>query len=60
MNALFIVAGRGIEPGRKIDLVENIDIAPTAAFLLGETYPHGDGKILKQIFTDKFLSDEQK
>ena len=60
MNALFIVAGRGIEPGRKIDLVENIDIASTAAFLLGETYPHGDGKILKQIFTDKFLSDEQK
>ncbi len=60
MNALFIVAGRGIERGRKIDLVENIDIAPTAAFLLGETYPHGAGKILKQIFTDKFLADEQK
>lgn len=60
MNAVFIAAGRGIQPGRKIELVENIDIAPTAAFLLGENYPHADGKILKQIFTDKFLSDERK
>ncbi len=60
MNAVFIAAGRGIERGRKVALVENIDIAPTSAFLLGEKYPHGGGKILKQIFTAKFLSDDQR
>lgn len=60
MNAIFIAAGRGIQPGRKINLVENVDIAPTAAFLLGENFPHADGKILKQIFSKKFLSDERK
>ena len=49
MNALFIASGRGIAKGKKIGVVENIDIAPTAAYLLGENFPNTDGKLLKQI-----------
>lgn len=49
MNALFIASGRGIAKGKRIEVVENIDIAPTAAYLLGEDFPGAEGKILKQI-----------
>lgn len=49
MNAIFVAAGRGIAKGKKIGLVENIDVAPTVAFLLGEKLPGADGKVLKQI-----------
>jgi predicted AlkP superfamily pyrophosphatase or phosphodiesterase len=52
MNALFIAAGRGIAKGKTIGLVENIDIAPTAAYLLGENFPNADGKVLKQILVN--------
>lgn len=49
MNAMFIAAGRGIAKGKKIDLIENIDVAPTIAYLLGEKFSDADGKVLKQI-----------
>jgi hypothetical protein len=48
MNAVFIANGRGIATGKKIRAISNLDIAPTAAFLLGEKFP-ADGKVLKQI-----------
>ena len=50
MNALFIAAGRGIAKGKRIGLVENIDVAPTVAFMLGEKFG-ADGKVLKQILS---------
>ena len=46
MNAVFIAAGRGIKPGTKLPMVENIDVAVTAAKLLGVTLPGADGKSL--------------
>ncbi|MBL9092774.1 MAG: alkaline phosphatase family protein [Planctomycetaceae bacterium] len=47
MNALCIVAGRGIRSGVKLEGVENIDVAPTAARLLGlEAFP-ADGRSLE-------------
>jgi hypothetical protein len=52
MNAMFVAAGRGIAKGKKIGLVENIDVAPTVAFLLGEKLPGADGKVLKQILAN--------
>ncbi len=53
MNAVFIAAGRGIQKGKRIGGVENIDVAPTAAYLLGENFSRADGKVLKQILTDQ-------
>jgi predicted AlkP superfamily pyrophosphatase or phosphodiesterase len=49
MNALFVASGRGIAKGKKIGLVENINVAPTIAYLLGEQLPNVDGKVLKKI-----------
>lgn len=49
MNAMFIASGRGIATGRQIGLIQNIDVAPTVAHLLGETFPDVDGKVLEEI-----------
>ena len=35
MNALFIASGRGIKRGVKLDVIRNVDVAPTIATLLG-------------------------
>src|SRR5439155_12447183 len=35
IQAIFIAWGRGIRPGVKLDVVENVDVAPTIAALLG-------------------------
>lgn len=48
MNAVFIAAGRDIQKGKRIDVIDNLDVAPTAAYLLGEKFPC-DGKLLEQI-----------
>lgn len=49
MNALCVVAGRGIRPGSSVREAENIDIAPTAARLLGlENFP-ADGRPLEEL-----------
>jgi hypothetical protein len=46
MNALCVLSGQGIRPGVQLERVENIDIAPTIAQLLGiENFP-ADGKAL--------------
>ncbi len=49
MNALFVAVGRGIKRGVKIGIVDNRDVAPTMAHLLGQTMPSADGKVLKEI-----------
>jgi arylsulfatase A-like enzyme len=49
MNALFIAAGRGIKPCTRVKLVENVDIAPTAAHLLGFEMPNVEGKVMTEI-----------
>lgn len=51
MNAIFIVWGKNVPAGKKIGLTENVDLAPTTAYLLGEEFPNSEGKILKEIFT---------
>ena len=52
MNALFVVSGRGVKPGVQLDQVNNVDIAPTIAHLLGLTMPGVEGKVLKEILTE--------
>jgi predicted AlkP superfamily pyrophosphatase or phosphodiesterase len=49
IQALFIAAGRGIKPGVKLEAVDNVDVAPTAAALLGVTLKNVDGRVLTEI-----------
>jgi arylsulfatase A-like enzyme len=49
MNAVFVAWGRGIKKGGKVGVVDNIDVAPTAAHLLGQELKNTDGKVLREI-----------
>jgi predicted AlkP superfamily pyrophosphatase or phosphodiesterase len=49
MNAAFVAWGRGIKPGVKLGLIDNIDVAPTMATLLGQKMPGADGKVLQEM-----------
>jgi arylsulfatase A-like enzyme len=51
MNAVFVAWGRGIKPGAKLDLVQNIDIAPTIARLLEVELPNAQGRPLREILS---------
>jgi predicted AlkP superfamily pyrophosphatase or phosphodiesterase len=46
MDALFIATGYGIAAGTKLDRIENVDVAPTLARLLGVALPSAKGKPL--------------
>jgi predicted AlkP superfamily pyrophosphatase or phosphodiesterase len=52
LQSLFIASGRGIKAGVKLDSVDNLDIAPTAARLLGIEMKAVDGKVLTSILND--------
>jgi len=49
MKALCVLSGAGIRPGSHLPTIENIDIAPTIADLLGLKYTNTDGKPLKSV-----------
>jgi predicted AlkP superfamily pyrophosphatase or phosphodiesterase len=49
LQSLFIASGRGIKPGVTLESVDNIDIAPTAARLLGVELKGMDGRVLTEI-----------
>lgn len=49
MLALFVAAGRGIEPGVRLDVIDATAVAPTAARLLGVELKGADGKVLTDI-----------
>jgi len=49
MNAIFIAWGRGIRMGARVDLIRNVDVAPTAAALLGLKLEGVDGKVVTAI-----------
>jgi predicted AlkP superfamily pyrophosphatase or phosphodiesterase len=51
LYATFVAWGFGIKPGTKIHEIKNVDVAPTAASLLGITIPNADGRVLKEILT---------
>jgi predicted AlkP superfamily pyrophosphatase or phosphodiesterase len=52
MQAPFIVSGRRIKRGTKLGLIDNLDLAPTIAELLGQHLPAAIGKPLREIFRD--------
>jgi predicted AlkP superfamily pyrophosphatase or phosphodiesterase len=49
MNAVFVAAGRGVRVGARIGTVENVDLAPTVARLLGLEMPGVDGKVMADV-----------
>lgn len=51
MNAAFVAWGRGIKPGTKLGVINNVDVAPTMAKLLGQKLPDTDGRVLEEMLT---------
>ena len=51
IRALFIAAGRGIKNGVTLDVIDSVDVAPTAARLLNVELPDADGKVLSEILS---------
>ena len=49
IRALFIAYGRGIKPGVVLESMHTIDIAPTAARLLGVDLKDVEGRVLSEI-----------
>jgi len=49
MHATFVAAGAGIKPGVRLKTIENIDVAPTIARLLGVPLPTAEGRTLTEI-----------
>jgi predicted AlkP superfamily pyrophosphatase or phosphodiesterase len=51
LSALFIASGAGIAPGVKLGPIQNLDVAPTMAEILGVKLEKADGKVLKEILS---------
>jgi predicted AlkP superfamily pyrophosphatase or phosphodiesterase len=49
MHATFVAAGAGIKPGVKLDLIRNVDVAPTIARLMGLSMKDVEGRVLDEI-----------
>jgi predicted AlkP superfamily pyrophosphatase or phosphodiesterase len=49
MHATFIAAGTGIQAGVQLDSINNVDVAPTIARLLGVAMTDVDGRVLDEI-----------
>jgi type I phosphodiesterase/nucleotide pyrophosphatase len=52
MNAICVIAGRGIKPGARLETLENIGIAPTAARLLGIAGLAADGRVMESALAE--------
>jgi predicted AlkP superfamily pyrophosphatase or phosphodiesterase len=52
MNAIFIASGRGIKPGARLQVIDNIDVAPTIAHLLGQELSRADGRVLREMLSE--------
>jgi hypothetical protein len=48
MNAVFVAAGAGVRKGVRLGVIKNLDVAPTAAALLGLSLPTADGRVLSE------------
>ena len=49
MHATFVAAGTGIKPGVRLDQINNVDVAPTIARLMGLALTDVDGRVLDEI-----------
>lgn len=53
MNASFLAWGRGIKPGARLGIIDNVDVAPTLAKLLGQSLPDTDGRVLTEMLVNE-------
>ena len=53
LSALFLASGARIRPGVTLDVIDNVDVAPTMATVLGLKLANVDGKVLKEILVTK-------
>ncbi len=51
MNAVFVAAGAGLKKGVRLGEINNLDVAPTAAALLGMAMTTADGRVLSEVLT---------
>jgi len=49
LHGTFVAWGAGIKPGAKLGTINNTDVAPTIADLLGLKMPETDGQVLESI-----------
>jgi predicted AlkP superfamily pyrophosphatase or phosphodiesterase len=49
LGALFIASGAGVKAGVRLDAIDNLDIAPTAAHLLGIELANVQGRVIKEL-----------
>lgn len=54
MRSALIISGRGARPGAKVAIARMIDIAPTAAGLLGLTFPRAEGSPIRELLKPGF------
>jgi predicted AlkP superfamily pyrophosphatase or phosphodiesterase len=52
MHATFIAAGAGVKRGAKLEIIRNVDVAPTIAHLLGIEMT-SDGDVLKEALMEE-------
>ncbi|WP_406696251.1 nucleotide pyrophosphatase/phosphodiesterase family protein [Singulisphaera sp. Ch08] len=52
MNAIFVASGSGIKSGVALKAIDNSDVAPTAARLLGVPLKQATGRILTEILAE--------
>jgi predicted AlkP superfamily pyrophosphatase or phosphodiesterase len=57
LDGILIAHGYGIAPGVRLERVENLDVAPTLARVLGLTLPDTDGRILTEFLLPSALPD---
>ena len=50
--APFVAAGTGIKPGVQLGLINNVDVAPTIARLMGLAMKDVDGRVLTEILAE--------
>ncbi len=48
MNSVFVAAGAGLKKGVRLGEIDNLDLAPTVATLLGVSLPTADGHVLSE------------
>ena len=53
LSALFVASGAGIGAGVTLDVIDNVDVAPTMAEILGLRLESVDGRVLKQILVPR-------
>jgi len=52
MHATFLAAGAGVKPGARLESVNNVDVAPTIARLMGFSLRTAEGRPLAEFLVD--------